>query len=286
MEQFLERHRPFLLSTLWLVSGLLLFGYAVAYKPKEVMTDDLRTATRRVAGEVALLKEKRLRVLERQKSVQGEEKRGVNSLPDFLFRINLLAKNNQVIIRKLTVDEQDRMRFNIELLIDYFTFLLFASELESLDVNIHDMEVHPYKPGAIPPLHLITFAITPRNDAQPLSGSRIVRLGEAVAKQEKRNPFRRFAQNDRGKGESEVIPEIDLTWVYKLTGIGTDRGGRYATIDRIDYLLNDVLDGKVITAIQKDRLYLSKNSAQGEQKFVLKFRRKKSGKRGGVDGAG
>lgn len=272
MEEFIERYQQLVLSTMWLAAGILFAGYTSWYQPMEVMIADLRVAKGRVQTEQNQLKERKKQLESRLTADDKEQAKGINSLPEFLRRINSLAKQNDVIIRKLTVDENDRFKFNIEILIDYLTFLNFASKLEALDVNIHDMQVHPYNQGVTPPIHLIQFAITPRNDARPLAGDRISSLLARVNKKDKRNPFQRFAYD---KTAPKVKPEIDLTWVHKLSGIGMDKGSRYATIDRVDNVIGDKINGKKINRIDKDRVYLIKKGKNGEQKFVLKFRRKK-----------
>lgn len=273
MDAFIERYQSLVLSVLWLAAGILLFGYVSWYQPLEIMKADLKSARKHVQQELQQAGTERdnLRLSAASKD-SPENVDVISSLPQFLFRINSLAQANDVILRKLTVDENDNMRFNIELFVDYFTFIRFTAALESLDVNIHDMAVHPYNSGVTPPVHIISFSITPRNNAQPLEGERLESLLEAVDRKNKRNPFQRFAYD---QSAPKVLPEIDLTWVHKLSGIGVDNGIKYATIDRIDYMVNDRVAGKVVQEIMNDRVYLLKKSEDGEQRFILKFRRKK-----------
>ena len=42
---------------------------------------------------------------------------------------------------------------------DYYAFVRFTSRLESLNVTIHDLKVHPYNDTRTPPVHLIKFTI-------------------------------------------------------------------------------------------------------------------------------
>ena len=65
-----------------------------------------------------------------------------------------------------------------------------------------------------------------------------------------------------------------MTWIHRLSGIGRIGGERIATIDSRDYAVGDPLDNMSITEIRNDRVMLKKESADGEQIFVLGFRKK------------
>ena len=112
--------------------------------------------------------------------------------------------------------------------------------------------------------------ITPRDNAKPLSYERLENLKAAVANKGKRNPFQRFAFDTK---ERKVNPNIDLTWIYRLSSIGKDNiKGHYATIDKIDYYKDDKLGNKQITEIQADRVILSEDTQNGKQNYIIKFR--------------
>ena len=98
----------------------------------------------------------------------------------------------------------------------------FSQLLERRDVIIHDIQVRPYDAGRTPPVHAISFSLTPRNDAEPMTGERLNRLKEMVDAPDKRNPFQRFVSVGQ-----VVRKEIDLTWIYKLSGIGSVGGVRW-----------------------------------------------------------
>lgn len=193
------------------------------------------------------------------------------SLPEFLSRINVISKKTNVIIHELVPDKDHKIRFNLRIIEDYYKFVKFLSTLESLNVSIHDIEVHPYDLSKSPPLHVITFALTPREDAKPLSNDRLTSLMQRVEMKDRRNPFQRFAYNAK---QNLISAEIDLTWVYKLSGIGKIGNTRYATIENKDYSAGDILEGMKLVDVQADRVLLKKKTANGIEKYQLKFRRK------------
>ena len=63
---------------------------------------------------------------------------------------------------------------------------------------------------------------------------------------------------------------IDLSRKYKLTSTGEVNDRKYATIERDDYFIGDNFMGMVISDIQRDRVYLSKDGSS--QKYVIIFR--------------
>ncbi len=125
------------------------------------------------------------------------------------------------------------------------------------------------KPKSLPQ-HVISFTISPRNNAEPLSNDRLRALKDQVAQQNKRNPFQRFAFDSKLKSVSQ---SIDLTWIFTMTGMGKDPNGTYATIDHRDYYENGTFDKtKHIDSIAGDRVNMSEDTPNGKQTYVLKYR--------------
>ncbi|CAK0773449.1 conserved hypothetical protein [Gammaproteobacteria bacterium] len=273
MNEFVASHRNLVISTLYLVCALLFCGYTVFYLDRQQTIADLRKINTYLNDERSIL-EKHFAALTKEQ--QGTTV-AIRSLSGFLNRINDISKKNDIIIRKLLPDPQDHIKFTIEILVDYYKFLHFAADLESLDTTITNLQVHPYSMGEMDkdnrykslPQHVITFSMTPRNDAEPITGERLAALEKMVDQKEKRNPFQRFAFDAK---QRMVNTSVDLTWIYRLTGTGRDQVGQYATIDRKDYYEGYLLDGKKIEKIQADRVLLTEDTANGKQSFVLKFR--------------
>jgi len=271
MDAFLRKHSAFILSTLYLLTGLTLLGYGTLYSGREVAIADALVLQRVLDGENRALGEQAARLRE----AQAAPTEGIRSLPVFLEHINSVAQKTSVIIKELMPSRDGNLKFLLKITTDYMTFLRFAAELESLNLVINDLQVRPYDPSKTPPLHAIEFSITPRNDAEPLADDRIAAMAEQVKITDKRNPFQRFAFNAR---TMEVSAEIDLTWIHKLSGVGRVADRKVATInvrnETRDYSVGDELEpGLVISAIENDRVQLQKKTADGTTRYVLRFRR-------------
>ena len=266
---FYERHKGFVLSSIYLTACLLLAGYSIMYSSRQTWIIHSQGAIREFSNENSAIA-KKLRDFEKARTEKNTEVAGIRSLPEFLKRINNIARETKVIIQKLTPDPDKALRFNLQIIEDYYDFIKFSAKLESLNVTIHDIEIHPYDLGKQPPLHVISFSLTPRADAEPLSSVRISNLASRVKRKNRRNPFQRFAYNAKDK---LVSPEIDLTWVYKLSGIGRIGDKRYVTINSRDYNTGDKFNGMVIKKIESKRVYLEKVTPNGIEKYQLKFRR-------------
>ena len=283
MNDFLARHQRLLASTAYLVAGLLAAVWSLSLDPMLAWNSHLAGATQTIERENKAIEEKQKKQLAQLAVERAGKGPGtvISSLPDFLRHINSVANTSGVKIRKLTPDETNKLRYTLEIVEDYERFLKFASRLESLNVSIHDIAVHPYDLRGSPPRHAIAFSLTPRDNAKPLEAPRLDELKGEVAKTDKRNPFQRFTT---GAGKGRAVPEIDLTWIYRMTGIGRVGQTRYATIDSKDYKEGDEMEGMTITKIDSEIVRLTKTTATGTEKYQLKFRRGKSPQTQGTKG--
>lgn len=270
MNAFYEANKDFILSVIFLTACLMAAGYSMLYKEREYTVANTTNMVAEMQVENSQLRKRVQKVqATRAEAAADEEDTSIRSMPVFLNRINSIAKDNDVVIEKLTPVEDQLNKFALTFKANYETFLGFAGAFESLNVEINDLEVRPYDPSVVPPVHVINFSLTPRNDAEELTGDRLRRLQADISKKGKRNPFQRFAE-----GTLQNVPLIDLTWVNKLTGIGSRNGKAYATIDRLDFSIGDTFGAKVITAIESDRVLLSEETDTGSRDYVLKFRKK------------
>ena len=266
MDAFIRNNLSLVLSTLYLLVCCAIAAYAILYIPKATAIADLKIANRLAATENLALKN----WLKSQKTADEKIEARINSIPAFLQNINTLANTSNVIIRRLAPDDRNKLKFYLEMFSDYYTFVRFTSRLESLNVTIHDLEVRPYNDTKNPPVHLIKFAITPTDDAAPMSGSRLRVLASQVSQKNKRNPFQRYAART---GPAKAC--IDQTWVFKLSGIGTINNKAVATISSVDYKAGDTLADMTIRTIKGDRVELQKKTENGTECHILKFRQKK-----------
>jgi len=269
MDQYFQQHKSFVASAAYLVLGLLLFGFSYAYSPAQVAALDAQVLSGILQKEATELTERRKQLDQKKAEESQDASSAINSLPKFLTHINSIAQDTKVIIDELMPSKDTKLKFTLKIRADYLTFLRFAARLETLNVSINDQQVRPFNAGVTPPIHAIEFSITPRNDAEPLSGTRLTQMQTQVNEPNKRNPFQRFAFNGPNK---EVTKQIELTWIYKLTGIGSANGKRTATINGRDYAIGDDMEGMAIAVIESDRVLLKKENADGVTEYILKRR--------------
>ena len=269
---FFERYKRFVTSLFFVTACLMAAGYSTLYHPRSVWMDHALELNRKISEENGDYSAKLKKIADAQK-IDSKDTNKIRSLPVFLERINSVAKKTGVIIHKLKPSPENDLLFTLQIIEDYFKFIRFSSILESLNVTIKNIEVHPYDISKSPPTHVISFQLIPRADAEELSSARISFLKDQVARTDKRNPFQRYAFNKEAK-KAEI--QIDLTWDYKLSGIGRIGDDRYATINDQDYKKGDELDGMLITDVSSKRVLLQKESKErGVEKFQLKFRKTK-----------
>jgi hypothetical protein len=271
-----QQYRNVIGALAYLAIGCLVAFYAFHAAPRAVMKADVARLKQILELEnqtLAALK----KAEEAKKSPSDADERGIKSLPAFLKHINRISQDTNVIIRELVPSTGSgaraggALKFKLSITTDYLTFLRFAAQLESLNVGINDLQVRPYDPTKTPVEHAIAFSITPRDDGKPLESRRIGTIQEKVAAKNKRNPFQRFAYNE---AVTKPSPWIDLTWIHRLSGIGRIGGERLATINSRDYSVGDGLDDMTVAEIRNDRVMLKKESKDGEQIYVLGFRKK------------
>jgi hypothetical protein len=299
MDDFIKRNRAFLVSVVFLVVGFYAAGYAYFYQPYQVNTRafdrELASLSQRVlarrAEEKKAAEEAARKAVEEKGEVASADR--IRSISDFLEHINETARqvnrNNElpkVVLRELTPEPGAQLNFAIEIVVDYFTFLKFTAQLELRDMVINDLEILQYDPLEDPPLHLVRFRITPRNDLNYLPAGELRTRAEqvVVASETKnlRNPFQPLVIDS-------TTPRgiIDLTNKYKLTFIGRSGDRAFASIDRKTYFINDTLmevkvkknaltagsKGKVITEINEGdkRVYLREEGDAGTFTYVIGF---------------
>ena len=277
MEAFIRNNQTLILSTLYLALSLLVLGYAMGYSVLKVETADLAVARKHIWTETNKLREK----LKNQNVKKEKVVAAIDSIPAFLQHINSLAQLHKVIIRELTPDSQNKLKYRIEIWVDYPTFLRFTASMENLNVSISDLEIRPYNLSKTPPIHVVTFYITPKDNAAPLKSERLENLLVAVAEQGKRNPFIRKVSLPGQDGPLF----IDLTWVHKLSMITRQGGKQIALIDNQDYAIGETfksVEGAItLREISKKQIIFAKKTEQGTQKYVMKFRKKKGARTGG-----
>ena len=267
MDAFIRKYQSFIVSLCFLVVGVTALVYSAVINPLKVQQDSIRVLASKLSEENQSLARVEQEMKARAaKAAQSDD--GIQSLPDFLRRINAISNQTNVIIRELTPSRDGNIKFNIKITTDFYTFLRFIMRLESLNVAINDMQIRPYDPTKKPPQQAIEFSITPRHDAEPLESERIRTLRVAVEAPDRRNPFQRFAFDPT----KQVAMEVDLTWIYRLSGIGRSGDEMVATIDNKDFRKGDRLENMDVSAIRSDRVELTRKTDHGTDRYILKFR--------------
>lgn len=298
MDDFIKRHRAFLLSLVVLALGVYAAGYAYFYQPYDVaaraVARDLQSLNRQMREARAAAQQAAREQAEAQVDTTQVDR--IRSISDFLEHINETARQvnrdnelPKVVLRELSPEAGKQLNYNIEIVVDYFTFLKFTSQLELRDMVINDIEVREYDALEDPPLHLVKFRITPRNDLQYLPQGALRRRAEQMVAagemQNLRNPFQQLV------GVANVRL-IELTNKHRLTFIGRSGERAFASIDRKTYFVGDVLvetdarastltagsKGKRITDINEEerRVYLEEEGDAGLFRYVIGFPEKAS----------
>ena len=271
MDAFIRNNQTLILSTLYLAISLLVLGYAMGYSVLKVETADLSLAKSHLWTETNKIRKNIEGLTVKNKKVVA----AIDSMPAFLEHINSLAQLHKVIIRELVPDSQNKLKYGIEIWVDYLTFLRFTASMENLNVSISDLEIRPFNLSKTPPIHVVKFYITPKNNAAPLKSERLENLLVAVAQQGKRNPFIRKVSLPGQQGPLF----IDLTWVHKLSMITRQGDKQVALIDNHDYAIGETfksVEGAItLQEITKKQIIFDKQTEKGTQKYVMKFRKKK-----------
>ena len=264
MDAFIRKYQSFIVSLIFALAGIAALLYSAVISPATVAQADTMALTAIIKRDSQVLALIQAKMAEDAKSGDDQV---IHSLPAFLKRINAIAHETNVIVNELVPSKDQNIKFTIKITTDFYTFLKFIMRLESLDVAINDMQIHPYDSTKKTPIHAIEFTITPRHDGKELESSRIATLREAAEAPDRRNPFQRFTYINKA-----VTTEIDLTWIYKMSGIGRIGDEQMATIDNKDYRKGDLLENMTITAVLNDRVQLERKTDHGTDRYVLRFR--------------
>lgn len=193
----------------------------------------------------------------------------LDTVPKLLTRINNTCKAPKVVIRTLKPDMANPFVFELQFIANYFDFLRVLSEFEKLNIIIHKIDIKPYEIKKNNSKHIITLNIEAVDGGERLSQKDVVFLQTELNKKRKRDPFQRFA-----KVGTRIKRLVDLTWMYKLSGIGKVDGKYVATINHRIYYNKSTFNGMRITNITPKGVLLQKYTSNGVVNYILKFRQK------------
>lgn len=250
-----------------LLLAAVLFLYMAFYRTAEQNGRHFATLTKTANEEI-----KTLTAAAQLKAIQastpkeggGPSREDVSDLPALLQKINSETISSGMELSQIEKLDKDRYKLTAQAPFD--RLILFLFRIEQANLAVEDMEIHPlagHKDQVSMVLRVLGYDMSQEN-RQVLSDFR-KSMGLPL-----RNPFKKDAGSTEMAGS---LDQIDLTWKFKLTGTGMDRGGGYANIDHKHYYKDDIFNGMRVTRIEKDRVELESDT----QKFFMTFRRKKPG---------
>jgi hypothetical protein len=267
---FVKEYKQYIGDTISFIVliGAIIFAFNYAYlKPLEQYNELINSMSQKYKSDEMKLYSK-LKELEKEQEKPSDEIK-LDTIPSLLKRINDTCRVPDVIIRKLDPVGNNPFAFTLEFISSYFDFINVLSEFEKLNIIIHTIDIKPFQITKNSSKHIISLVIEAIDGGEKLSQKKVSFMNQEIQKHKKRDPFQRFA-----KMGMDVERLIDLSWEYKLSGIGKI-GGRYvATIDRKLYFEGDRINQMKITNISKKSVYLEKTTQNGLTNFVINFRTK------------
>lgn len=264
---FIKEYKNYIIDTLSFIALIcaMVFAFNHAYK------NPIKDYNKLINSMSLQYKNDEIKLYAKLKEGEEEEKQSteieLDIIPALLQRINDTCKAPDVIIRKLDPIKDNPFAFTLEFVSNYFDFINVLSEFEKLNILIHTIDVQPYKIKDNKQMHIVTLNIEAIDGGDKLPLEKIAKIEKEINKEKKRDPFQRFA-----KLGTNIQRLIDLTWMYKLSGIGKIDGKFVATIDRKVYFENEIFHTMRIIEITNKSVYLQEITKNGVTNFVLNFR--------------
>jgi len=263
-EEFKEYILDVLSIIILILAAIFLFNKAY-YEPLLKYNETIDTLSSKYHNKEVLFYNK----LNKKEEIIEKEEATLDTIPKLLTRINNTCKAPEVIIRTLIPDVNNPFAFELRFISNYFDFLTVLSEFEKLNININKIDIKPYEIKKNNSKHIITLNIEAIDGGEKLSSGDIKFLEYELNKKRKRDPFQRFAKI--GKNIKRLV---DLTWMYKLSGVGKINGKFTATIDHRIYYKGSVFNDMKITNIDSSGVNLEKTTKNGKVYYIMNFRNK------------
>lgn len=193
----------------------------------------------------------------------------LTSVPAFIDRIGALADRHDAAVISVKPVSDGSDTFEIIIASGYRSLIGFVAALEELDIQVVGFGVERQALKASAPTLTAAIKIRPRNDARRLTIPRIQIVREALFSERARDPFQALVADASGAG----VERVDITDAYKLTGVATlePSGERIATIDLLDYVVGDMIDGRLVVEVGDDRVFLDSADKSSAEKYVIRF---------------
>lgn len=260
--------RPAGKSAAMFLCGLMMITCSVLVVLRGQLTRSTHAAATYLSADVSALREE-ARALSAQKQA-ADDQAPLSSVPAFIDRIGDLADEHGVRIGSIQPATEEIALFELALTAGYQELLMFVAALEELDIQLAGFKLERAAPGQSKPLVEATIIIRPQNDARRLAVPRLAHVRQALGQSSSRDPFQALvAEGASGGGD-----RLDLTQAYSLTGIAMfePAGDRIATINLLDYVVGDVLDGRTVVHVGTDRVLLDAIDTEDQQRFVIRLK--------------
>ena len=265
-----EKNSPKPLSIVSLVVlffAACLFFYIAFYQTAEQNKKLFNSITHKIEVELSETSEAQIKKIEESKIEQDQQIQPdsqaiqvpISNVPTFLQKINneTIASGTELS----NVKKVDDHTYKLTVDAPFYRLVDFLFKIEQSNLAVQAMDIHPFSNRK----NLIN--ITLRVIQNEMSEDNLQTINEFEKKYTgiTRDPFRKGMGPDEIAGPSDII---DLTWEFKLTGIGFDKG-KFANIDHKNYRKGDTFNGMRITGIHRDRVDLQ----SGPMKFFIFFRK-------------
>ena len=248
-----------------LLLALCFFLYMAFGRTAVQNRKNFRSLTQKTDTKLQVLAKKKLE-WDASKGSEGTESSApgqgpVSNVPMLLQKIN--KETIACGLELSTIEKVDNNTYKLSCFAPFYRLVNFLQRIEESNLAVLDMDVLPFSDRKNR-VHIIL-----KLTEDPMTENNLQIL--ANAKKGEDQPFRNPFQKDVGPQETSQPPDvIDLTWKFKLTGIGYDKA-QYANINHKNYYVGDQLSGMRIVRIKRDRVDLVSNS----QKYTISFRYKK-----------
>jgi hypothetical protein len=258
-----------IISFVVLLLAFALFYYMAFYRTAEQNRVHFSSLARESEQELGLLSEALLAKAqatqispsEQNKEGLAPNKGSVSDVPMFLQKIN--AESIASGMELSHIEKLDDTTYRLTAFAPFYRLVHFLYRVEEANLAIQDLDIQPF--STLTNQIRITLKVI---------GRKMSRNNELALKdfhRDRNRAFRDPFQKDPGTGEPARSPDvIDLTWKFKLTGIGFGKQ-KSANIDRKKYSEGDLFNTMRIVRIQRDRVDLE----SGSQRFFISFRYKK-----------
>ena len=266
-----ERHPGLIdsMSYVALVLAAAFFFYYTIGRNADRTAKYFQNLVKKTESQIAKIKPKIAKPVEKS-PVKDKDLKIISDVPTFLEMLN-----KKLTISGLTLDTIKKSNDN-DYTYEFITYapfdrlLHFLYSTEQSNLAIQDLDIHPYSETS----QLINIKLRLIKDKMAQDDLKQFHDFQKKFPKSIRDPFQKAVLISTRKQAGEQV--INLTWKYKLTGIGFDKE-RYATIDHNTYYVGDPFHGMRIDRIQSDRVHLI--SADGKIKYIVAFRYKIPAKR-------